>query len=77
MSTRKRLTGLRVVLMVILAEVELRGITVDGQWRLCKVRLVLPFTVTVRLIAGSPGVAIDPNGPVAMDALRYSARRRV
>jgi len=32
----EEIAGLRVVVMVILAEIELRGITVDGQWRLRK-----------------------------------------
>src|ERR1700730_4131600 len=68
--------GLRVVVMVILAEVELRGITVDCQWRLRKVRLLLPFTVAVRLIAGSsPAVAIDSHGPVAVVAVERALRR--
>src|SRR5271167_419225 len=62
--------------MVILAEVELRGITIDGQWRLRKVRLFLPFTVAVRLIAGSsPTVPIDSHGPVAMVAVEWALRR--
>src|SRR6266403_4165013 len=41
----EEIAGLRVVVMVILAEVELRSITINGQWRLRKVRLLLPFTV--------------------------------
>src|ERR1700730_9741826 len=49
----EEIAGLRVIVMVILAEVELRGIPVDGQWRLRKVRLLLPFPGAVRLIAGS------------------------
>src|SRR5258708_5161123 len=48
----EKIAGLRVVVMVILAVVELRGITINGQWRLRKVRLFLPFTVTVRRIPG-------------------------
>ena len=68
--------GLRVVVIVILAEVELRGITIDGQWRLRKVRLLLPFTVAVRLIGGSSAaVAIDSHGPVAMVAVEWALRR--
>src|ERR1700704_7025302 len=63
----EEIAGLRVVVMVILAEVELRGITVDGQWRLRKIRLLLPFTVAVRFIAGSsPPVAIDSHRSVAV-----------
>src|SRR5260370_158398 len=59
----EEIAGLRVVVIVILAEVELRGIPNDGQWRLRKVRLLLPFTETVRLIAGrSPTVAISSPG---------------
>src|SRR5258708_7277079 len=72
----EEIAGLRVVVMVILAEVELRGITMDGQWRLRKVRLLLPFTVAVRLIAGrSPAVAIDSHGPVAVAAVEWALRR--
>src|ERR1700730_7076892 len=72
----EEIAGLRVVVMVILAEVELRGITVDGQWRLRKVRLLLPFAVTVRLIAGrSRAVAIDSHGPVAVVAVERALRR--
>src|SRR5229473_3780046 len=72
----EEIAGLRVVVMVILAEVELRGITINGQWRLRKVRLLLPFTVAVRLIAGSsPAVAIDSHGPVAVVAVERALRR--
>src|SRR6202051_3567939 len=72
----EEIAGLRVVVMVILAEVELRGITIDGQRRLRKVRLLLPFTVAVRLIAGSsPAVAIDSHGPVAVVAVERALRR--
>src|SRR5882757_8536174 len=72
----EEIAGLRVVVMVILAVVELRGITIDGQWRLRKVRLFLPFTVTVRLIAGSSrAVAIDSHGPVAVVAVERALRR--
>src|SRR6195256_2509166 len=72
----EEIAGLRVVVMVILAEVELRGITVDGQWRLRKVRLLLPFTVAVRFIAGSsPAVAIDSHGAVAVVAVERALRR--
>src|SRR5258708_3475000 len=72
----EEIAGLRVVVMVILAEVELRGITVDGQWRLRKVRLLPPFTVAGRVIAGSsPAVAIDSHGPVAVVAVERALRR--
>src|SRR6202048_1925751 len=72
----EEIAGLRVVVMVILAEVELRGITVDCQWRLRKVRLLLPFTVAVRLIAGSSrAVAIDSHGPVAVVTVERALRR--
>src|ERR1700730_3049819 len=72
----EEIAWLRVVVMVILAEVELRGITVDGQWRLREVRLLLPFTVAVRLIAGSSrAVAIDSHGPVAVVAVERALRR--
>src|SRR5258708_2369846 len=72
----KEIAGLRVVVMVILAVVELRGFTINGQWRLRKVRLLLPFTVAVRLIAGSsPTVAIDSHGPVAVVAVERALRR--
>ena len=39
----EEIAGLRVVVIVILAEVELRCIPIDGQWRLSKVRLLLPL----------------------------------
>src|SRR6266403_4238887 len=72
----KEIAGLRVVVMVILAEVELRGITVDGQWRLRKIRLLLPFTMAVRLIAGSSrAVAIDSHRSVAVVAVERALRR--
>src|SRR5258705_3047335 len=72
----KEIAGLRVVVMVILAEVKISGITIDGQWRLRKVRLLLPFTVPVRLIAGSsPAVAIDSHGSVAVIAVERALRR--
>src|SRR5882757_11289442 len=72
----EEIAGLRVVVMIILAEVELRGITVDGQWRLRKVRLLLPFTVAVRFIAGSsPAVAIDSHRSVAVVAVERAPRR--
>src|SRR5258707_1494625 len=72
----EEIAGLRVVVMVILAEVELPGITIDGQWRLRKVRLLLPFPVAVRLIAGSsPAVPIDSHGPVAVVAVERALRR--
>src|SRR6266481_244702 len=72
----EEIAGLRVVVMVILAEVVLRGITVDGQWRLRKVRLLLPFTVAIRLIArGSRAVAIDSHGSVAVVAVKRALRR--
>src|ERR1700692_565744 len=72
----EEIAGLRVVVMVILAEVELRGIPIDGQWRFRKVRLLLPFTVAVRLIAGSsPAVPIDSHGPVAVVAVERALRR--
>src|SRR5258707_1694338 len=72
----EEIAGLGVVVMVILAEVELRGITVDGQGRLRQVRLRLPFTVAVRLIAGSsPAVAIDSHGSVAVVAVERALRR--
>src|ERR1700730_12727321 len=72
----EEIAGLRVIVMVILAEVELRGIAVDGQWRLRKVRLLLPFAVTVRLIAGSSrAVAIDSHGSVAVVAVERALRR--
>src|SRR5882757_5581866 len=72
----EEIAGLRVVVMVILAEVELRGITIDGQWRLRKVRLLLPFAVAVRLIAGSSrAVAIDSHRPVAVIAVERALRR--
>src|SRR3981081_1510437 len=72
----EEIARLRVVVMVILAEVELRGITIDGQWRLRKIRLFLPFAVAVRLIAGSSrAVAIDSHGPVAVVAVERALRR--
>src|SRR6267378_5338160 len=72
----EEIAWLRVVVMVILAEVEISGITINGQWRLRKVRLLLPFTVAVRLIAGSsPAVAIDSHGPIAVVAVERALRR--
>src|ERR1700688_2100820 len=72
----EEIAGLRVIVMVILAEVELRGIPVDGQWRLRKVRLLLPFTVAVRFIARcSRAVAIDSHGSVAVVAVERALRR--
>src|SRR5438552_482874 len=72
----EEIAGLRVVVMVILAVVEIPGITMDGQWRLRKIRLLLPFTVAVRLIAGSsPAVAIDSHGSVAVVAVEWALRR--
>src|SRR5258708_38682637 len=72
----EEIAGLRVVVMVILAEVELRGITIDGQWRLRKVRLLRPFTVAVRLVAGSsPTIAIHSHGAVAVVAVERALRR--
>src|SRR5258708_5854070 len=72
----KEIAGLRVVVMVILAEVELPGITIDGQWRLRKVRLLLPFTVAVRPIAGSsPPVGIPSHRPPPVGALQCALPR--
>src|ERR1700730_8892919 len=72
----EEIAGLRVVVMVILAEVELRGISVDGQWRLRKVQLLLPFTVAVRFIAGSSrAVAIASHASVAVVAVERALRR--
>src|SRR5258708_27990658 len=70
------IAGLRVVVIVILAEVELRGIPNDGQWRLRKLRLLLPFTLAGRLIAGSsPAVALDSHGPLSVVAWGWALRR--
>src|SRR5260370_5429529 len=70
------IAGLRVVFMVILAKVELRAITIAGQWRLRKVRLLLPLTVAGRLIgSSSPAVAIDSHCPLAVVAMEWALRR--
>src|SRR5260370_28022465 len=49
----EEIAGLRAVILVIFAEVELRGITIDSQWRTRKVRLLPPFTVAGPLRTGS------------------------
>src|SRR5260370_26855299 len=60
----EEIAGLRVVVMVILAVVELLGITIDGQWRLRKIRLFLPFTGAGQLITcSSPACAIGAHRP--------------
>src|SRR3979490_2031440 len=72
----EEIARLRVVVMIILAEVELPSITINSQWRLRKIRLLLPFTVAVRFIAGSsPAVAIDSHGAVAGGAVERALRR--
>src|SRR5258705_13833411 len=63
----EEIAGLRVVVMVILAEVEISGITIDGQWRLLKVRLLLSFAVAARFICVCfPAVALESHRTVAV-----------
>ncbi|OPY90658.1 MAG: hypothetical protein A4E72_00541 [Syntrophus sp. PtaU1.Bin208] len=63
-------TGLGVVVAVVLTEIPVVGIPFQLQRRLGKVRLLLPFAVTVRFIPeGAAIVAVHPHQAVAVVAV--------
>jgi hypothetical protein len=59
--------GLSVVIVIVFPKIPVGGSSLQGQRRLGEFRLLLPFTVTVGLIAQSTAlVAVHPHGAVAV-----------
>src|SRR5260370_12126238 len=58
---------LRVVVVIVFAEIKLLSISVDCQWRLRVIGLLLPLAMTVRLVAGRAAiVSVDAHRTVTM-----------
>src|SRR6266851_590849 len=72
----EEIARLRVVIVVIFTEIEFLRVSVDSQWRLGVIRLLLPLAMTVRFIAGrATVVTIDAHRAVTMVSMERALGR--